>query len=112
VALTDTFWRAEGGRGNQSEALAQKQQSSMKMCGYGANQAGGGVSPIPAVKAYYGSLPKDARGIEFRTAVEPYSINRVQGGLATWPRGHAGVVDDPHDDDMVCIPIVSIMLQY
>ena len=108
--MADTFFRVDTGRNNQSKQVAQQQQASMKVCGFGARQAGGGVSPIPTVKAYFGTLPSGDNGIQFETAIPPYSINRVQGGLATWPQGHPGVVDEPNG--MACIPVTSITLRY
>jgi hypothetical protein len=108
--VTDTFWRVDTGRNNQSEQIAQLQQSSMKVCGLGSRQSGGGVSDSPAVKAYYGVLPAQDRGMQFETNVAPYSVNRTQGGLVTWPRGWPGVIDEP--SGMVCIPITAITLRY
>ena len=110
--MADTYYRAKTSKQNQSQQVAQQQQNSMKVCGFGANQAGGGVSPIPTVKAYFGALPSSDHGIQFETNVKPYSINRIQGGGVTWPQGHPGVVDDPNDSDMVCIPITNIIVRY
>jgi hypothetical protein len=86
------------------------QQGSMKVCGRGSRQSGGGVSELPCVKAYFGVLPAADHGIQFETDVAPRSINRTQGGLVTWPQGWPGVIDEPND--MVCIPITSIILRY
>lgn len=106
--MVDTFWRVDTGRGNQSKLVAQAQDSSKKVCGYGA-RFGSGVGP-PAVKAYFGVLPAGDHGIQFETNVAPYSIHRTQGGLVTWPKGWPGVIDEPND--MVCIPITAIALRY
>jgi hypothetical protein len=108
--VADTYWRVDTGRSNQSKQVALVQQSSMKICGYGSRQSGGGVSHTPAVKAYFGVLPAGDRGIEFETDVAPYSIDRRQGGLVTWPKGWHGVTDEPNDK--VCIAITSIALRY
>lgn len=108
--MGDTYHRIDTGGRNQSQQLAKVQESTMRVCGYGARQAGGGWSPIPTVKAYFGTLPANEHGIEFETDVTPYSVNPRQGGLVTWPQGHPGVIDQPND--LVCIPITSIILRY
>jgi len=84
----------------------------MQVCGYGARQSGGGVSSIPSVKAYFGTLPPDRHGIEFTTSVRPTSCNPTQGGNVSWSQGSAGVIPHPNDPDMVCITIDTIRLQY
>lgn len=104
--MADTYYRVETGGGTQTKQIAQTQQSSMKVCGFPAV----GVSDIPTVKAYFGKLPTGRDGIEFETGVTPYSINRKQGGLVTWPKGCPGVIDEPNG--MVCIPVTSITLRY
>jgi hypothetical protein len=49
-------------------------------------------SNIPAVKAYFGELPSDARGFEFFCAAPP---DRPYGGVVYWrARSGAGVVVD------------------
>jgi hypothetical protein len=108
--VADTFWRVDTGRANQSEQVARTQQRTMKVCGRGSSQSGGGTSSIPAVRAYFGVLPAAEKGIQFETAVKPYSTNRRQGGLVTWPLGHTGVVDE--GNGLVCIPITAIVLRY
>ena len=74
-----TYHRVETGGGTQTQQLAQTQQRTMKVCGYPAV----GVSNIPSVKALFGKLPTGRDGIEFETNVAPYSVNPMQGGLAT-----------------------------
>jgi hypothetical protein len=85
----------------------------MRICGYGMRQAGGGVSPFPSAKAYFGPLPASAEGIEFTTNVRPCSVNPRQGGSTFWyqsnPQAH---LVNGTDGPMVCIDITTIRLVY
>lgn len=56
---------------------------------------------VPAVKAYWGSLPLGARGIEFTTSVPPRKNSHPM--LVDWPEGLPGVRDE--GNGYVSIPV-------
>ena len=61
----------------------------------GARQAGGSISPIPAVKAFRGPLPVGERGIQFTTLIAPSYVQPFPGGLCLWRAGDGGVQVQP-----------------
>ena len=89
----------------QTEADAKLQVSTMMVCGRGARQSGGGVSPILSVKAYLGTLPANAEGIEFTSDILPSSSSLRIGGPVLWHDGFPGVV---RRGSLACIPVTTI----
>ena len=93
----------------QTEADAKLQVSTMMVCGRGARQSGGGVSPILSVKAYIGPLPAGTSGIEFTTDVRPSLSSLRLGGPVVWHDGTPGTVAR---GPLVCIPVTTIKMTY
>lgn len=69
----------------QSPEVARAQERSGEVWGRVAH-----MGLMPCVKAYRGPLPSGARGIEFRTDVEPDPDGPP--GVATWTGPRDGVV--------------------
>jgi len=82
---------------SQTDADAAKQVASDLICGAGARQIGGGVSPFAAAKAFPGPLPAGQSGIEFQTSVCPSS----DGPITYWASGTPGVIQV---GELACIP--------
>ncbi|NJM76075.1 MAG: hypothetical protein HC852_10125 [Acaryochloridaceae cyanobacterium RU_4_10] len=72
----------------QTPAIAQLQKKSMEL--WGSPPHNTYQSDIPKVKAYEGSLPKRARGIEFTTDIEPDSGTPPGKGVC-WSNLQKGV---------------------
>jgi RHS repeat-associated protein len=83
----------------QTAEDVEKQVSSGMICGAGRRQAGGGVSPIPSVKAYPGPLPPGQKGVEFQTKICPSSASP---SVVYWHLGSPGVVPV---GELACIPV-------
>jgi hypothetical protein len=62
-------------------------------------------TPFPAAKAWIGSLPEGAHGIEFFTPVEPSPSSTPK--VALWYRGEPGV-SEVDGEDAVWIPAVRM----
>lgn len=96
----------------QTKAVADMQIATGTMCGTGSRQAGGGFSPIPSAKAFFGPLPATERGIEFTTNIPPTSKVTLQGMPCYWHEGTQGVRLHPDDSDYVCIPVTVTKIVY
>ncbi len=83
----------------QTPGDAAMQVRTQRVCG---RTARGGF--VASVKAYVGSLPASARGIEFGTEVAPMAGTVPY--LAIWREGMPGV--DVSGIDLVCIPVTLI----
>lgn len=82
----------------QSDAVALQQVRSREIWG-----SAGRWSYVPTVRAYVGSLPPQAAGIEFMTPVPP---SRVSNANAFWYQGDTGV--HTNSRGFVVIPVTVI----
>lgn len=107
----DIYHRLENSN-TQSKAVADMQVATGMVCGTGRRQAGGGISPIPSAKAFFGPLPATEHGIEFTTNIPPTSKATFQGMTCYWHQGSIGVKPHAEKDDYVCIPVTVTKIVY
>jgi len=96
----------------QSKAVADMQVATGMVCGAGARQSGGGISPIASAKAFFGPLPATERGIEFTTNIVPSSRQTMPGLPCYWHMGTMGVNPHPRSSDYACIPVTVTKIVY
>jgi hypothetical protein len=89
----------------QTEEDAIKQKASMRIEGLPERHIS--QSDIPKAKAYEGSLPEGAEGIEFTTDIDPDSGGRP--GHPRWSGLRPGVTVE---DDRASLAIKSIRVVY
>jgi hypothetical protein len=106
VGVSGTYHREESP--TQTKAHANLQQQTQMVCGKGARQSGGGISPFATAKAFVGPLPAGRRGVEFTTTCVPRYKQPYQGGLSKWYAGDLGVITQ--STGLACIAVTITLV--